>query len=362
MRGRHCCLLLLLQLACCSADRFAVCVVGQLARLELASKINRLLVPALQAGHALGVFFYLDGGAAVQMTAVEAAGSFGAGLYRKYKARDVKRLVQRELEEAVPAAVGNLTVEATLNRLPAQHYVVVPPRGNASDLRPPVDAKLVVKSGNVTVELGNASVSAHARFQMHFTQLSHNRECLKHVQQRELRQGVFYDAVVRLRDDAIVFAPWRLWRLPGLLTVQAASMGGVNDHAFVVERRSADALLRSPIEDYYLDSRVTGSHWGVNEHLMKTVARSHLVPIRASSVCELPQISHRGLLNATHWRVQASYAEAYLEEEGGGAACDPLGILASGAAAVEAPDSLQLRAAITPGVPCAALTLSSLWK
>lgn len=344
-------LLLLLLLLLADADRFAICVVGQLARLELASKINRLFVPALRDGHELGVFFYLDGSAAVQMTAVEAAGSFSAGLYDGLKARDIKRWVVKHVVDAVPTAEANLTVEATLHNWPAQHYVVVPPRANVTDLRPPVDAKLRVKGVKGT--LGNASVSAHDRFQMHFTQLAHNRECMKRVTHAELRRGAFYHAVVRLRDDAFVFAPWRLQRTPGLLTVQAASMGGVNDHAYLVQRRYADEVLRSPIESYYLDSRITGSHWGLNEHLMARVARSHLVPVHASSVCELPQISHRGLLNATHWRVQASYAEGYLEEEGGGAACDPLGVLNTSSAAVEFPDSLRLANAITPGASAA---------
>ena len=40
--------------------RFAICLSGQLRRLELTSKIQEILLPNLAAGHELGLFVYLD--------------------------------------------------------------------------------------------------------------------------------------------------------------------------------------------------------------------------------------------------------------------------------------------------------------
>ena len=43
-----------------SEDRIAICVTGQLARLELGSKIHRLVVPNLYLGSEVGLFIRLD--------------------------------------------------------------------------------------------------------------------------------------------------------------------------------------------------------------------------------------------------------------------------------------------------------------
>jgi len=180
------------------------------------------------------------------------------------------------------------------------------------------------------------------------------RECMKLVAAAELRQRVFFDFVVRLRDDAFLFAEWRLapeLYADAVADIAEGSWGGLNDHAFVVDRAHAEAMLRGPLEDYFLHTAVTGTHWGINEQLLGRVAREYRIRVATLSVCQLPQISLRGLRNATHWRVQDKYAHKYTVGGANGAACDPLGVLTSRLAPVGHPDSLRVAEVATPGAP-----------
>jgi hypothetical protein len=80
------------------SNHIAICVTGQLARLELVSKIRNIIVPTLLAGDRVQLFLYLD-------SAVEDVGqtmwqyNYSTNPYIKYAGRSdrLKLLVEREI-------------------------------------------------------------------------------------------------------------------------------------------------------------------------------------------------------------------------------------------------------------------------
>lgn len=79
---------------------------------------------------------------------------------------------------------------------------------------------------------------AARRFQNNMRWLGGLRDCVKWMQQSAFEQNIFYDLVVRLRDDTYAFDRWILdyqIHANALTSAAAGNHGGVNDHNFVVD-------------------------------------------------------------------------------------------------------------------------------
>jgi len=277
-----------------SRPRIAVCLTGQLSRLELASKVSRLFEPNLRAGLDMHVFLYL-----AQARPGEAPRQsrprlqLGTDLYLSFSAEQLSSFLTEYTRSDGP---GSFRVESALLR-EAQPYHYA--RYGDRDPLHPLDDDL----------------TADQRFQLNFAMLAQMRRCMQMVQAAEVRERAHFDYVVRLRDDSILFDDWLLAPESygeGLTDVEECSWGAVNDHTFVVGRRHADAMFRAPVEDYYLQNSVTKPVFGTSEVMLLHVSLAHGVPIRTVPVCEMPLVPLRGLLNATHWRLHQMYVSHYL--------------------------------------------------
>jgi hypothetical protein len=270
-----------------ASPRFAICLNGQLRRLELGSKIHNMLVPNLRLGVEIDLFVLLDPAVTVKQSTKGV--NLNTAMFNRVSPHELRAMiVNHTLKQLSSGVEFNVFVEylSTSNHT----YEMV---------------------GNVTpVTIGGID-----RFEMNFAMLASIRECARHVFARETADGKFYDFVIRLREDSYIFSPWILdisLYKNSIADIKAGGQGGLNDHTLIVARRWADQMFRGPIEDYYLHSN--GSAFGNTERLLFQTALANNIPISWLHLCELPLIPLRGLLNSTHWKLHDAYASFYLRE------------------------------------------------
>ena len=304
--------------------RFALCLTGQLSRLELATKISRILEPNLARGVDVDLFLFLERprpGRPPRQSRPKL--QLGTELYTRFGADELQQFVT---ENTRSAGAGRFRCEARLHSSPEPYRY-----SKYGDKEPlfPLDDDL----------------TADERFQLNFAMLAQLRSCMQMVGAAEVRDRAHYDFVVRLRDDSVVFDDWLLRAEvfgESITDVQEASWGAINDHTFVVSRQYADAMFRGPVEDYYLQNSVTKPVFGTSEVMLLHVSLAHKVPLNIVPVCDMPLVPLRGLLNATHWRLHPMYASLFLEGRRASNGTCATAMLDAGATPIAHPDSAAL--------------------
>lgn len=194
----------------------AVCITGQLKRLELKSKLQNVILPAQRAGLNVRVAVVVDPAAAPVY--VHTARGPGTRLAKDVTMIDGPYGKLKEIERDFPASVS----------------VIVEP------FKPTlyqVDTRYVR-------ELGKNNGDAETRAKSHVKQWQSLHKCW------DLIQDLDPDYTLRLRDDDIVYDTWvPSGTAPGLVVPKCASFGGVNDKgALAISAPVAKAYLTSPFE------------------------------------------------------------------------------------------------------------------
>lgn len=288
--------------------RIAYCISGQLARLEVLSKIKNIIMPNAMAGHIAHVFVYLDDNSeGVKQTFWRY--NYTDNLYNHMNASVLKSYMDQRIQEKILSSMAAQQA-GVHNRVRTWVRIESPAQNNFTlrGLRIPVTNKTGPDFGNYTVEVEPAAV----RWQNNMRWLSGLRECVKWIQAVELQQKWFYTTVVRLRDDTYAFGPWVLNADKYKNAFVSASFGsnfGINDRNFAVDRKYADGLFRGVTEDYYFNETLDLYSWGNPERRIYKVATSKDIALRNTSICDMPLLPLRGKLNATHWRIHVPYAQ-----------------------------------------------------
>ena len=290
--------------------RLALCITGQLARLELLSKIKNIMIPNAMLGSAVHMFVLLDGNdQGVKQTFWRY--DYSDNIYNGHNASTLKRYLDEEVLKSVRMS-PSAQQSGILNRIKTHVRIETPVQNNFTvrGRRIPVANKTGPSDffPNVTVEIEPAAV----RWQNNMRWLAGLRECTKWVQAVEYHQKWFYTTVVRLRDDTYAFAPWLLTPPEkyknGFVSAGFGSNFGVNDRNFAVDRKFADSLFRGITEDYYFNETLDLYSWGNPERRIYKVAESKGIELRNTSICEQPLLPLRGKHNKTHWRIHSPYA------------------------------------------------------
>lgn len=285
--------------------KIAFLVTGQLARLELVSKIENIFIANAAAGHIVHVFFLLDH----NITEVKQTFwryDYDNTPYRRMNRQDLKNFVDQRVEAA---GFNSQTQIFTRTRFeyPAQTNFSVRPNDYPGGI--PVTDKI----GPTDIDAPMVPVEpALVRWNNNMRWLSGLRECTKWMMKAEYEQKWFYDLVVRLRDDTYAFGPWVLTRERYKGVFVSTKLGvhfGVNDHNFVVDRYWADPLFRGITEDYYFNETLDLYTWGNPERRIFKVATMNVIPLVNTTLCEQPLVPLRGMLNKTHWRLHPTYVE-----------------------------------------------------
>jgi hypothetical protein len=191
--------------------KVAICLTGQLLRLEILSKIQNLIAyNAVTLGHQIDVFVMLDN------NITEAKQTFwrydySNTLYRNMTTKTLLAYFQKHIAESVV----RLTPVTLKNE-----QLKLPPINVRAIMGPPTQSNFTIRGGKVPVsdKRGPEGVGptegdiepAALRFQNNLRWMTGLRDCVKWVQHTEFEQKWFYDLVVRLRDDSYLLGPWPL--------------------------------------------------------------------------------------------------------------------------------------------------------
>ena len=269
--------------------RYAICLTGQLKRLELFSKVANIFAPNLRAGAVLGVFAYLDN--STEMRATSGQGK-APDFYDGMSAAALQHLLHETTTEAAVFGAEQLHVEVQLSD---EHQWFTVYNNNTGGLK--------------------------QHFQLNFAMMSQWRACALMVERHELKTRQFYDYVMRLRDDTYALDAWHLDAVSfrgSISAVEPGGWGGLNDHNFVFARDFMQAFFRAPTEDYYM----AHLHWmaghnseevGNPEGLLKRMADQHGAVVKPLHPCLLHATVLRGLADATQWLLHPTYSRLYDE-------------------------------------------------
>ena len=271
--------------------KIAFCLTGQLARLELLSKLAHIVIPNVKKGNTVHFYMLLDNSPIVKQTFWRY--DYTETPYANYNVKKMEEVIAKKL---TGVDLGNKFRARVRLEAPTQDLFEV------IDGFIPVETKVIDWQQTREGKGINAEGKEEAapRFQNNLEWLGGLRDCVKWVQAMEQEQGFFYDLVVRLREDTLAFGEWILegQKLKGYVTSSfLGSYRGINDHNLVLDRKWADVLFRGLIEDYYFQSTNRHQMWNNTEHRIYQLATDYGIPIQTASLCQWPLIPLRALEN-----------------------------------------------------------------
>lgn len=282
-----------------SESRVAICVTGQLARLELGSKIHRLVVPNLHLGSEVGLFIRLDYEEKVHLAHPTFYGkSIRYGLFAGTNESELYRLVNQSVHRSLELHAINTKNKSDGN------FVL------RTSIQSPLMKEYVPTQGLPE------NCTAKDRFQIHMRWRESLRECMLMVEKEEILKRKFYDVIIRIREDSFVLKalPILQWLHRGKVTSDKLfNFDGVNDHTLIVPREYAEKIFRGSIEDYYLNTTVPIA-CKLSEQQLKAIIDAYNIPTRTVSFCLLPIITLRGISEQFKWRFHQVQAQVYWRE------------------------------------------------
>ena len=194
-----------------SESRVAICVTGQLARLELGSKIHRLVVPNLHLGSEVGLFIRLDYEEKVHLARKSSfpysfhthkhdssnhviflpdptfyGKSIRYGLFAGTNESELYRLVNQSVHRSLELHAINTKNKSDGN------FVL------RTSIQSPLMKEYVPTQGLPE------NCTAKDRFQIHMRWRESLRECMLMVEKEEILKRKFYDVIIRIREDSFV--------------------------------------------------------------------------------------------------------------------------------------------------------------
>lgn len=282
--------------------KIAFCITGQLARLEILSKLKNVILPNVHLGHTTHLFLLLDD----QVDNVKQTFwkfDYSESLFGRHTAEGLKSFIEKKVMN-----FNHYNQIQTWVRLepPTREYFEL----FYNESVPVTDKKFSGHDGSK-----NNYESAASRFQNNMRWMAGLRECAKWVQEKEYENNIFYDIVVRLRDDSFALGPWTFdsrINFNSLTSLDLGSWRGINDHNFALDRKYIDDFFRGLVEDYYLNHTKIEIWNNPEQHLLQVAEKYHIA-VKTQTFCDLPLVPLRGLVNETHWRVHPLYVR-YLRD------------------------------------------------
>ena len=250
-----------------TSTHVAVCVLGQVGRLELESKVENLL--AVNEDVELNLFLVLDPTQAVyskQEYEVSREGSMSDAEEVLNKAR---RLLGHRLKSLV-----------LLNDTSSFSYV---------DSFHERYQYLENMSEDDRLEM----------LRKHLRQFYGQYQCAQVISEEEMKLNIKYEIVLRIRDNSIVVLPFKLpiqmlRDREGAYVKDCSDWGGVNDKIMLVSRRYVDIAFRGWIT-HFMFHKNDHSVGVLNnpEKFLEYVLRTYSVPVYRLPVEELPFVDGR---------------------------------------------------------------------
>ena len=243
----------------------AVCITGQLSRLEYESKITNIFAENQRRGISVDVFLAIQ---------------------RHSKAYSKEEFL-------IPVSDANRTIDEVLRLTRASLHPWL--RGtkymdNITSLEMisiPWRAKYInhLKNKERRDMLGK-----------HLRQFVGVSACSKLILDEEYSTGVVYDYVLRVRDNTIAVNPFvipekELVAFPGVYVKQCNGWGGLNDKVMLLHRRYLLVALNGWIENFLFTK--IGENAGNPEQVLLAILEAENIPIYKKHVDDLPLVDGR---------------------------------------------------------------------
>lgn len=279
-----------------SPTRFAICLTGQLARLELGSKIHNLLNTNLRKGYHLGLFVILDNDLG-SIKAVKDKSRFTAekALYANFTAGGLVKLIRDQTIQT--NHTNNFESYVRLEKPKVQKFTIL-------------NSQKVPVYGRGKEWYGGPEIAID-RFQNHMRWQAGLRECVRWIQDIEITKRKHYDFVMRLREDTYVFDQFYFYPfgyLNKLISLDMNGWGGINDHNLIIDRLHVDRMFRGFAEDYYFQEGDFSSHgdfWGTPEQLIEKMAKFYKIDVVLKPICLFPFVTIHSRKNDTLFSLKA---------------------------------------------------------
>jgi len=216
--------------------RMVICMTGQLSRLELKSKIKNVIGNNKLKGHHIDVVVILDASNVTKYS--DEAGGMKV---------DPSLKPEFETEESVRRELAPYTDKVRIKwyTQPADPVVAEWYYDGMYDYNYPKDP-----------------IERSKRVKLHVRQYATIEQCYDQILELELDNGIRYDEIVRLREDAFLFTPIRplheLYKdsegpMPDMITNECENWNGINDKGALVKRSAAETYFRGPMRAMYVD-------------------------------------------------------------------------------------------------------------
>ena len=247
--------------------RVALCIAGQVARLEVNSKIENILQWNEKNGVHIDVFLSLDPlGVAYSKDEYHVQ---GANLHKGSVVLRAAELKLRRWLKGVAILNNTSSFRFISSHEGRQHYL-----------------------DNWPLEERRDTIEKHVR------QFWGHAECARIIDKYELEAKLTYDAILRLRDNSIVIAPIDFLRFDfkvasGVFVKACAAWGGVNDKVMLLTREYLHIALRGWLEHFVFRNTGRASDVTSPEKFLAEVLREGNVPVYTLSADELPVVDRR---------------------------------------------------------------------
>lgn len=279
----------------------AVCIVGQLARLELESKLQYVVKPNLLSGRTMALFMVLARGKPkfVNARAENATWSLVAGPFARYN----RSQLEGHILDTLSNAIAGMHASHQGRGLGFSMHTYF-----ASEARKFLEKPLWAGR----LDKAERGLKANSlRQQMHLLQWEHLRKCMFMIDRREQDARMHFKLVLKLRDDSMALLPMYIpsyWPRVGLISLQCLGYGGIMDATFAVGRRWAWNIMEGMSAEWYLSHYDFSSNLSLQpgrriphnpESWLAALAKMKAVPVRFMEFCMLPFVSVRLVANAT---------------------------------------------------------------
>lgn len=275
------------------SHNIALCVTGQLSRLELDSKVRQFIVPNVAAGHKIHLFMSLYKKSDKRVTSIGetivSSPNAKVNDQGEYEINFQSSSTTRKKKIKRNKWVYNVT-HLIASTGSASYDVTIDLQDNVMDFHP-LD-KVLLRQGATSSKW--KKVDPIFREKLHMSQWINTRRCMELIEQQEFSQGYHFDAAVRMRDDIFVFDKMLLPvdSTERLITLNCFNWYGLNDAIYIIGRKWASQFFRSFSEDYYIKHKQLnpkGQNFiGNPEHWALHYSLKYQIPTRPASMCEIP--------------------------------------------------------------------------
>jgi hypothetical protein len=296
--------------------KIVLCITGQLARLELASKFDNFIVPNLEFGRSFEVISSLYSGVIRHVNIVNGTEIFSPhydtessnlfndrGKFGQLEALHWNESIWstlhdenfRNIDEYI-VKVGTTTSGSTSHNYFSFHLDLL---DSSREGFLEVDYDFAVKGDKFKT---NTSAQL-MRTQMHLNQWYGLHRCATIINAIELSKDVKFDIIIKFRDDSFIVKKFYMFRLDKFYTKSKeskmvtlhcmnANNKGIHDNFYILDRERGGCIMSAFIEFYFLQRNLLRSIRLVSpERLIPTFLKKCGLSYIGMSICSLPIIS-----------------------------------------------------------------------